>query len=169
MDFRRNHTPRRGGYTQGSKYTPFSNITPNLRRARGGYTPTPHIQHITSNLRRARPPHTPTPQNQHITPNLRRARGGYTPTPRIQDITPNLRRARPPPTPTPQNQHITPNPYNPLQPKNPMPQPLTESASRLMYMTAEIPLVRLHPSRSYGTHSHMYTGPLVITTTTPSL
>jgi hypothetical protein len=65
----KSHTHRRGGYTQGSKYTWFSNITPNLRRARVPPTPTGHIQHITSNLRRARPPPTSTPQNQHITPN----------------------------------------------------------------------------------------------------
>ncbi len=72
----KSHTPRRGGYTQGSKYTPFSNITPNLRRARGGYPPTPRIQHITPNLRRASPPPTPTPRIQHITPNPIRMRFG---------------------------------------------------------------------------------------------
>ena len=37
----KSHTTRGGWYTQGAKYTRFSNITPNLRRARGGYTPNP--------------------------------------------------------------------------------------------------------------------------------
>jgi hypothetical protein len=38
-----------------------------------------------------------------------------------------------------------------------------------VYMTAEIALVSLHPSRPYTTRSHMHTGPLVIATATPSL
>ena len=52
----KSHTPRRGGYTQGSKYTPFSNITPNLRRARGGYTPTLRIQQSHAKNWRVRVP-----------------------------------------------------------------------------------------------------------------
>jgi hypothetical protein len=41
--------------------------------------------------------------------------------------------------------------------------------STRLYMTAEIALTSLHPPRPYGTRSHMHTGPLVITTATPSL
>ena len=45
MDFRRNHTHLVGGDTH--QLHAFSNLTPNLRRARGGYTSKPRIQHIT--------------------------------------------------------------------------------------------------------------------------
>ncbi len=120
----KSHTTRGGGCTQDSKYTSFSNITTNLRRERGGYTPKPRIQHITSNHQRARPPPTSTPHIQHITP--------------------NLRRARPPPTTTPQNQHITTNPQNPPYGKTP---PLPKLAFRLYVpstsqsFTTEIPSV----------------------------
>jgi hypothetical protein len=43
------------------------------------------------------------------------------------------------------------------------------NVSTYVYMTVEIALDSLHPPRPYPTHSHILTGPLVITTATPSL
>ena len=38
-----------------------------------------------------------------------------------------------------------------------------------VYVTAEMALASLYPPRPYTTRSHMHTGVLVITTSTPSL